>query len=560
MHSRELACLLLGILILLVGIGLLLYFVWEVDHEVEVRARRGRYSGRTLAVGAGHVHEFLGVAFAREPRHNLRFHKPLPVDKSWLLQPALEMKKRCVQDRDHGLQDSEYDVGEDCLHLNIWTPMLPDHCRSNCEPRTVVVFFGGRDFQYGGNAHSLYRGELLALYADTVVVIPNYRLGPFGFLNGRIVDITGNAGLYDQKMALDWVQENIKFFGGNPNEVIPVGHDAGAISLGHHLFSMERHWVQDVKRVVLLTTSLLRPYADNTHRALQNTLHLGWVALCYPEEGVDMVVECLQRKAASRVMKAARHSYHLAPIFVPTYDKTRAPLTSIRLENSSSIISWLKDKVFLLGNVADEGSFEYSMFLQRLGDLKRVLPEGAFPNITAAIYRFFADLPLEGHTQEIVDEYKKSYRNNSFDEKTLWKSILGDMLAYCPMQYLAEILSAHGSKVYTFVLGQRHDFHGSGPAQRYDDLHFLFGTPLRFNKGQYERDKERTMTFISRWAAFIKSGALPTSQGYGAWPQFSPRNPETIFVSPGNDMRVMKTYRAEQCDFLRRYLFSKRLL
>ncbi|XP_049518994.1 uncharacterized protein LOC119440747 [Dermacentor silvarum] len=217
--TAQAICFAFGLLVLLAGTGALLYFVWEVDHEVQVSAVRGRYAGRTRVVGARHVYEFLGISFARDPVRSMRFQQSLAMDRHMLLTKALSMKPGCVQDKDYAMADRDGPVTERCLHLNIWTPMLPGHrCKSECERRTVLVVFVGRDFQFGGNSHSLYRGELLALHANAVVVVPNYRLGPFGFLNGRIVDIKGNAGLHDQKIALDWVLENIEFFGGNPED------------------------------------------------------------------------------------------------------------------------------------------------------------------------------------------------------------------------------------------------------------------------------------------------------------------------------------------------------
>lgn len=52
--------------------------------------------------------------------------------------------------------------------------------------------------------------------SDIVVVTLNYRLGVSGFLVGD--EITGNFGFQDQRLALTWIQENIKFFGGDPNK------------------------------------------------------------------------------------------------------------------------------------------------------------------------------------------------------------------------------------------------------------------------------------------------------------------------------------------------------
>lgn len=66
----------------------------------------------------------------------------------------------------------------------------------------------------------MYDGRYLAHSETVIVVSMNYRIGAFGFLalNGSS-EAPGNVGLLDQRMALQWVQDNIHFFGGNPKQV-----------------------------------------------------------------------------------------------------------------------------------------------------------------------------------------------------------------------------------------------------------------------------------------------------------------------------------------------------
>lgn len=68
-------------------------------------------------------------------------------------------------------------------------------------------------------------------------VAMNYRLGAFGFLSGPTLQQNGtsNAGLLDQRLALEWVQENIHLFGGDPDNVTVMGISAGAGSVMHHI-------------------------------------------------------------------------------------------------------------------------------------------------------------------------------------------------------------------------------------------------------------------------------------------------------------------------------------
>ena len=111
---------------------------------------------------------------------------------------------------------------EDCLKLNIYA-------RDGAAGLPVVVYFHG-----GGNRTGSPQelpGTRLASRADCVFVSAGYRLGLLGFnalpalQNGP--DSTGNYALLDAAKALDWVQENIASFGGDPRNVTVMGFSAG---------------------------------------------------------------------------------------------------------------------------------------------------------------------------------------------------------------------------------------------------------------------------------------------------------------------------------------------
>ena len=76
----------------------------------------------------------------------------------------------------------------------------------------VWIYGGGNGA--GSISNPTYNGCNLA--ADSVVVSVNYRLGPLGFLGLQEYGIQGNMGIQDQLLALQWVQDNIEAFGGDP--------------------------------------------------------------------------------------------------------------------------------------------------------------------------------------------------------------------------------------------------------------------------------------------------------------------------------------------------------
>ena len=98
----------------------------------------------------------------------------------------------------------------------------------------VMLWFHGGAFQQGGSNRPEYDGRHLA-ETGLVVVTINYRLGALGFLVSSRDGLFGNFGLMDQRASMDWVHENIRAFGGDPDNVTLFGESAGAVMIGLHL-------------------------------------------------------------------------------------------------------------------------------------------------------------------------------------------------------------------------------------------------------------------------------------------------------------------------------------
>lgn len=72
---------------------------------------------------------------------------------------------------------------------------------------------------------------------DVILVTINYRLGMLGFITTGDLVATGNYGMKDQVLALKWVQQNIRTFGGDPQRVTIFGESAGGASVSFHALS-----------------------------------------------------------------------------------------------------------------------------------------------------------------------------------------------------------------------------------------------------------------------------------------------------------------------------------
>ncbi|CAE6503840.1 unnamed protein product [Rhizoctonia solani] len=177
---------------------------------------------------------FLGIPFAQPPVGSLRFRPPIPWAPSNTVEiNATQYGASCEQSG--SIPSSNNTISEDCLTLNIWKPT---NVTGNL-PVMVYIYGGGF---YAGDTLA-YPGTFLLERAGKmgkpiIYITINYRLGIFGFPPGQAAYDAGgrNLGFKDQRLALEWINKNIKYFGGNPNKVVLFGTSAGAISAGIQSF------------------------------------------------------------------------------------------------------------------------------------------------------------------------------------------------------------------------------------------------------------------------------------------------------------------------------------
>lgn len=223
--------------------GLIIYIVFAVIPEFQstiVRTNVGAIRGEYVHRFEKKIFVFKGVPYAKPPIGGLRFKPPQPLEP-WRGLIYSDEKPACLQPKMSFLHkladilmDNEIEQSEDCLYLNIFTPKLFLNT-SNAKP--VIVWFHGGGFVFGNSIN--LDGSILAAFGDVVVVTIAYRLGIFGFLNADNHILPGNAALYDQRLALEWISENIAYFGGDPNFITLFGEHSGAVSIGYHLITPE---------------------------------------------------------------------------------------------------------------------------------------------------------------------------------------------------------------------------------------------------------------------------------------------------------------------------------
>ena len=183
------------------------------------------------------IYYFLGIPYGADTSGANRFMPPQK-PKAWTdVYPALWWGNSAPQNMDNRFANkyasfrdhwNYYDVNEDCLRINVFTPALEDG-----KKRPVLFWIHGGGFTAGnGIEQDGYNGENFARLGNVVFCSINHRLGPLGYCNlagvgGGKFAASGNVGMLDIVAALEWVRDNIANFGGDPGNVTIMGQSGG---------------------------------------------------------------------------------------------------------------------------------------------------------------------------------------------------------------------------------------------------------------------------------------------------------------------------------------------
>jgi len=229
MKKFLLVCLLVVVVIVLVREG---------NPETSEATRRTLTTGEVIGFeDRENTYAWKGIPFAKPPVGDLRWKAPRPPEPWQGVKPAVENGSMCAQMVSFSWLPFHPKIGsEDCLNLDVWTPRLsPEQIESTDLPVMVYIHGGANTLGMSG-AIRHYR---LAGRENVVVVALQYRLGLFGWLSHPAVrsqaetaqDASSNFAQLDMIAALQWVQDNIRAFGGDPGNVTIFGQSAGGFNV-----------------------------------------------------------------------------------------------------------------------------------------------------------------------------------------------------------------------------------------------------------------------------------------------------------------------------------------
>ncbi|PHH69923.1 hypothetical protein CDD82_7431 [Ophiocordyceps australis] len=247
--SSRLPMALLAILLGLIGSGLCCQSHKSSQH----------LTATTSGIITGHwlddvpcVVEYLGIPYAKPPVGDLRFEAPHKLDASngtyyasdfghdcphsahaTPNYPRLTSQARRIISYFSSPPGTKH--SEDCLTLNIWSKATHG---AHGSKKPVFVFFHGGAFAAGNTNTPFYNGKYLANEQHLVVITVNYRLGILGFPGAP--GKTQNLGLRDQRLAVQWIHDNVESFGGDARKIIIAGQSAGAVAVDYWAYAYQQ--------------------------------------------------------------------------------------------------------------------------------------------------------------------------------------------------------------------------------------------------------------------------------------------------------------------------------
>ncbi|TPX14715.1 uncharacterized protein E0L32_005110 [Thyridium curvatum] len=425
------------------------------------------------------------------------------------------------------------DISEDCLNLNIARPKgtLPD------SHLPVIVWIHGGSFWTGMNAEITTRPDGMILQSvengtPIIHVAMNYRLGFFGFAQSDALESEGseNAGLRDQRLAIEWVRDNIANFGGDPERITIFGQSSGGLAVGAQILayggSKPVPFQQGICESQALEPGITGNFTIDAMQALvdyvgcnSSSLHSAETVACL--RGFDMA-SLLNASLATYVGDIA---HNIGDVWLPAVDGDFLPaapsalVRERRFANVTAMIGWCDNDVVYYTDFAIK---------------------------TAQDTRAFVASYVPGLTPRHVDELLALYPVGDFaaDEAAGLSAefyraarVFRDIIMTCQPMWLGENMAAAGSDVFLYDWNQTildlpiaavSNRTGLGPVHT-SEFAYVFGNLSHYDTNGYPFAPTPADYALERrgarsWATFAATGR-PSLEGHDTFRGFGPAFP-----------------------------------
>lgn len=496
--------------------------------------------GPVLGIREKDTCAYKGIPYAKAPVGKLRWKPPQPAEKRSGVMETVAFGPRCEQ---IGMGIPKFlmkskdqpSYSEDCLYINIWRP-----AKEGVFP--VMFWIHGGGLVAGAGSEPMYHGDRLVSREDVVLVTFNYRLGALGFLAYPELSeedphsSSGNYGMLDQIAALEWVNENIANFGGDPDNITIFGESAGGWSVCNLLASPLAKGL--FQKAILqsggcdVTRTMPEGYEDGKAFAEK----LGCASS-------GDVLECMRSKPVDKVLKATSWEEEMSPFDLGHWEHLwvskedgwfleQTPIDALRSGNYNRV-------PLMVGSNRDE----YRLFV--ILTTARLTPK-------CTVKRKIRKTAGDDFLAEFMGIYPFKRYKRPADAALHAK---GDMTLGCKTFEAAEAGARAGQPTYYY----RFDYDESrfpdmlGAAHAFE-LPFIFNSldrpyfDLLYSDKQERKAQPLVHAMGSYWANFAATGD-PNGEDLLYWPPYEiPERKRMIFDLP---MRIQPAENVDRCEFWR---------
>ena len=492
------------------------------DPEPEKRISLGTSSGVVSAeAGPEGSLIFRDIPFAQPPEGAGRWAAPVGLDAPEQVITSKPEPAICPQPQSmaSGGAEGEYLGSEDCLYLDVYAP---EQAVASGLPVMLWIHGGSNVTGHKGT----YDFSRFAAREKVIVVVINYRLGPFGWfvhpaLNGADLNTSplANFGTLDMVEALRWTQRNIMLFGGDRENVTIFGESAG----GRNVFSLLASPASEglFHRAIAQSGHVRSLTADEAHNAERK----------YPmvDRGSWEVVRELGLSNASvdaEALRAVSMVDLLAAYFELEEDHIQpAVIRDGVVIPEEGVLAALADPRYaknvpvMAGTTRDEVTLWLGLsryFVDVSYPLSKALP-AKLRIKDSALYAFWVDMRSRGWKLGAVDDPLSSMRDAGYTELYAYRYDWDEQ----PDNYFVP---------FSEILGAAHA----------SEIAFIMGAPMYGAIGDYmypdsDSAAEMTEIMMTAWGAFARDGSPRLPDGRD-WPRYNPETPSFMRLDVGGQL------------------------
>ncbi len=484
------------------GYGVNGTFEGEFDEELAAKCENGTFVARKN----GCLAIYRGIPYAKPPVDELRWHAPCAPEANDGVFEAYYNGKSPIQTELTSEQASYYPQGEDCLYLNIWSNLS---CKD--EKKTVMVFFHGGSYGWGGTADPLYDGAaFVGAHPDILLVTVGYRTGLMGFVDfssldgGEYFEDAPNLGILDQIESLRWIQRNIGAFGGDKDNVTIFGESAGGGSVS-------------LLPVIPAAKGLFR-------RVIAQS---GSVALTFSKDECKEFTERLVKAAGTNkmadLMKLSESEIRKINEKVNYYNNY--PQRDGRIIPLDPYAPYMNGETADIDMIIGTNANEMNYWIGEVG----------------GIVPFFMTFPVKYETDLKVlsreDKHRAKLFMNKIKGNSKWKMVefYNELMFRLPAVRQSEGHSKNGGRAYMYYWTEPSTIKFRGACHAVE-LAYVFGNREETIYTGTAADEWLSAQVQDLWASFARTGE-PVS-GELSWPCYDCKKRETLVLS--RDIRVEK--------------------